>query len=121
MMIDEDDVEGLLLTQEMPVPPANFTVRVMAAVHQDIWQVEQAVDIGFNLAIGAGVFLIVGGALSFLWSSGSWIRFRSQRPDQRRRPDADQRGALPGAPSWLGQHCSRRHRDLVVGRSHHSL
>jgi hypothetical protein len=69
-MIEDDDLERLLMTREAPVPPANFTVRVMTAVRRDTWQVEQAVDIGFNLAIGAGVFLLVGGALSFLWSLG---------------------------------------------------
>jgi hypothetical protein len=70
MMIDEDDIERLLMTRETPVPPANFTLRVMSAVRRDTWQVEQAVDIGFNLAIGAGVFLFVGGLLSLLWSTG---------------------------------------------------
>ena len=69
-MIEDDDLERLLMTREVPAPPANFTIRVMAAVRRDTWQVEQAVDIGFNLAIGVGAFLIVGGALSLLWSLG---------------------------------------------------
>ena len=69
-IIEDDDIERLLQTREVPLPPANFTQRVMTAVRRDTWQVEQVVDIGFNLAIGAGVFLIVGAALSFLWSVG---------------------------------------------------
>ena len=69
-MIEDDDIERLLVTRETPVPPADFTTRVMTAVRRDTWQVEQAVDISFNLAIGAGVFLFVGGLLSLLWSTG---------------------------------------------------
>ena len=63
-------IHGLLLTREMPAPPASFTTGVMARVQRERWQDEQVVDFGFNLAIAAGVLLIVSGALGLAWSFG---------------------------------------------------
>ena len=70
MTITDADLERLLSSRALALPPANFTARVMAAVGRETWRVEQAVDISFNLAIGIGAFLIVGGALALLWSLG---------------------------------------------------
>src|SRR5262245_21878687 len=63
-------IHGLLLTREMPAPPASFTAGVMARVQRERWKDEQVVDFGFNLAIAAGVLLIVGGVLALAWSFG---------------------------------------------------
>ena len=70
MTITDADLERLLSSRAPAPPPANFTMRVMTAVRRETWQVEQAVDISFNLAMGVGAFLIVGGALALLWSLG---------------------------------------------------
>jgi hypothetical protein len=63
-------IHGLLLTRELPSPPPAFTAGVMARVQRERWKDEQAVDFGFNLAIAAGVLLIVSGALGLAWLFG---------------------------------------------------
>ena len=42
----------------------------MARVARERWQVERAIDIGFNLAIAAGVLILIGGAAGLAWASG---------------------------------------------------
>jgi anti-sigma factor RsiW len=63
-------IHALLATREAPTPPASFTSDVMARIQRERWRGEQVVDLGFNLAIAAGVLLIVGGALGLAWSFG---------------------------------------------------
>ncbi len=63
-------IHALLATREMPSPPASFTANVMARIHRERWEGEQVVDLGFNLAIAAGILLIVGGAVGLAWSAG---------------------------------------------------
>jgi hypothetical protein len=63
-------IHQLLVTREMPVPPASFTAGVMARIRSDRWEGERVVDLGFNLAIAAGMLLIVGGAVGLAWSAG---------------------------------------------------
>jgi hypothetical protein len=63
-------IHGLLATRELPSPPASFTANVMARIQRDRWKGEQVVDLGFNVAIAAGVLLIVSGALGLAWSFG---------------------------------------------------
>ena len=63
-------IHALLLTRELPTPSASFTASVMARVQRERWKDEQVVDFGFNLAIAAGVLLIVGGVLALAWSFG---------------------------------------------------
>jgi hypothetical protein len=42
----------------------------MARIGQEKWQTERVVDIGFNLAIAAGVLVILGGGAGLAWSLG---------------------------------------------------
>ena len=63
-------IENLLQSRAVPAPPPMFTQGVMRKVQRDRWRVEQAVDLGFNLAVAAGVLLIVGGAVGLAWSAG---------------------------------------------------
>jgi hypothetical protein len=63
-------IHALLTTRELPSPPASFTASVMTRIHHERWEGEQVVDLGFNLAIAAGVLLIAGGALGLAWSFG---------------------------------------------------
>ena len=63
-------IENLLQSRAVPAPPPMFTQAVMRQVQRDRWRVEQAVDLGFNLAVAAGVLLIVGGAVGLAWSAG---------------------------------------------------
>jgi hypothetical protein len=53
---------GLRARPALPAP-AGFTAAVVARVRLERWRAERAVDVGFNLAIGAGLLLAVGGFL----------------------------------------------------------
>ena len=63
-------IEQWLATRDMPQTPASFTAAVMARISQDKWQTERVVDIGFNLAIAAGVLVILAGGAGLAWSLG---------------------------------------------------
>ena len=56
-------IEQWLAARELPQPSASFTASVIARIGQEQWKTERVVDIGFNLAIAAGVLVIlIGGA-----------------------------------------------------------
>ena len=63
-------IESLLSIREVAQPPASFTVAVMARVSQERWKAERAIDLGFNLAIAAGILVIVAGGAGLAWSLG---------------------------------------------------
>ena len=64
------DTEQWLAPREMPEPPPSFTATVMQRVGREKWRTERAVDIGFNLAIVAGLLVILGSAAGAAWSLG---------------------------------------------------
>jgi len=64
------DIEQWLATREVPEPPPSFTAAVMMRVGREKWRTERAFDIGFNLAIAAGVLVILGSAIGVAWSLG---------------------------------------------------
>ena len=63
-------IEQWLTTRETPQPPTSFTATVMARILQEKWQTERVVDIGFNLAIAAGVLVILAGGAGLAWLLG---------------------------------------------------
>ena len=63
-------IEQWLTAREVAPPPAGFTASVMTRIGQEKWQTERVVDIGFNLAIAAGVLVIIAGAVGLAWSLG---------------------------------------------------
>jgi hypothetical protein len=63
-------IENLLSLREIAQPQAAFTQAVMAHVVQDRWKAERAIDLGFNLAIAAGILVIVAGGAGLAWSLG---------------------------------------------------
>jgi len=65
-------VDRLLASREAPEPPGAFTFRVMERVGREQWRAEQIVDVGFNVAVVAGVALVVAGAVGLAWSMG-WL------------------------------------------------
>jgi hypothetical protein len=63
-------IEQLLATREIVAPSASFTVSVMTRIGQERWKAERAIDLGFNVAIAAGVLLILVGGIGLAWSLG---------------------------------------------------
>jgi len=63
-------IENLLSLREIAQPQAAFTQAVMARVVQERWKAERAIDLGFNLAIAAGILVIVAAGAGLLWSLG---------------------------------------------------
>lgn len=63
-------IEQLLAARELPVPPASFTAAVMARLSQETWKTERVVDLGFNLAVAAGLLVIAAGGAGVAWSLG---------------------------------------------------
>ena len=63
-------IEGLLAMRDVAQPPAAFTQTVMARVVQERWKAERAIDLGFNLAMAAGILVIVSAGAGLLWSLG---------------------------------------------------
>jgi anti-sigma factor RsiW len=63
-------IEQWLSSREVPQPPATFTTAVMARIVEEQWKTERGVDIGFNLALAAGVLVIVMGGAGLAWSLG---------------------------------------------------
>jgi len=66
----DDAIERWMRERAVPSAPANFTAAVLARVRQERWQAERYWDLGFNLAIGGGVVLVVLGVLSLIYMSG---------------------------------------------------
>jgi hypothetical protein len=63
-------IEQWLATREVPQAPASFTATVMARVVHENWKTERAVDIGFNVAVAAGLAVIFMGGAGLGWSLG---------------------------------------------------
>lgn len=64
------ELERFLIAREVMTPPASFTIGVMARVTRERWQAERVVDLGFNLAMAAGVLIILAGIGGLAWSLG---------------------------------------------------
>lgn len=63
-------IEGLLTMRDVATPSPAFTATVMARVGQERWKTERVIDLGFNLAMAAGVLFIVAGGAGLAWSLG---------------------------------------------------
>jgi anti-sigma factor RsiW len=63
-------IEDLLRIRSVDLPSANFTAAVLARVGHERWQTERAIDLGFNLAIAAGLMVIIAGGAGLAWSLG---------------------------------------------------
>lgn len=50
--------------------PATFAAVIMGRVHEERWQTERYWDLGFNIALVAGLLLIVSGVLGLVYLSG---------------------------------------------------
>lgn len=63
-------IERWMRERPAPAAPAGFTAAVMARVHHERWQVEQYWDLGFNIAVAAGLALVAAGVLGLVYLSG---------------------------------------------------
>jgi hypothetical protein len=63
-------IESLLTLRDVAVPAPAFTAAVMARVGQERWKTERVIDLGFNLAMAAGIVFILAGAAGLGWSLG---------------------------------------------------
>jgi hypothetical protein len=63
-------IDSLLGMREIGVPSSSFTGAVMARVGQERWKTERVVDLGFNLAIAAGIVVILAAGSGLAWSLG---------------------------------------------------
>jgi len=69
-LADARAIDGLLAMREVAVPPPAFTATVMARLGQERWKTERVIDLGFNLAIAAGILVILAGGAGLAWSLG---------------------------------------------------
>lgn len=63
-------IENLLAIREVAAPGSSFTSAVMARVGQERWKTERVVDLGFNLAIAAGLLVFLAAGAGLAWSLG---------------------------------------------------
>lgn len=63
-------IEQWLSARGLPHPAPVFTASVMARIGEEKWQLERAVDIGFNVFIAAGVLIILAFGAGLAWSLG---------------------------------------------------
>ncbi len=63
-------VESWLAARPVTPPPSGFARSVVERLHTDRWRAERNLDLGFNLAIAAGLVVVVGGVWLFINVSG---------------------------------------------------
>lgn len=63
-------VERFLAAQPVTPPPSGFARTVVERLRTDRWRAERNLDLGFNLAIAAGLLVVVGGVWLLLNVSG---------------------------------------------------
>lgn len=63
-------IETWLATRDAAPPPPTFTASVMARLGEESWRAERAFDLGFNLAVAAGLLVVLMGAAGVAWSFG---------------------------------------------------
>ena len=63
-------VDALLRGRAAPVPPPNFSSRVMNGLRRARWRTEQMLDWGFNVALVAAAVLVVAGVWMVMRRSG---------------------------------------------------
>jgi hypothetical protein len=63
-------LERSLRQRTVPAPPAQFTSRTITRVRRAQWRSDQFLDLGFNVAIGLVVTMVVAGVWMLLHRSG---------------------------------------------------
>ena len=63
-------LEQMLQHRPLPKPSPQFTARAMTRVRRARWRSDQVLDVGFNVAVAAGVLAVVTGIWIVLRRSG---------------------------------------------------
>lgn len=63
-------IDSLLAAREVPIPPPTFTNVVLARIGEERWKTERVFDLGFNLAMAAGLLVIAAAGAGLAWSLG---------------------------------------------------
>ena len=66
----DEAIERWMRERAAPRAPEGFTAGVMARVRQERWRAERYWDLGFNIALAAGVVLVFAGLLGLAYASG---------------------------------------------------
>jgi hypothetical protein len=66
----DEGIERWMRERPAALAPAAFTGAVMGRVRDERWQRERYWDLGFNIAVAAGLLLIVCGVLGLVYISG---------------------------------------------------
>jgi anti-sigma factor RsiW len=69
-LVSARSLEQLLQRRAVPAAPSQFTSRTMARVRRARWRSDQFLDLGFNVAIGLVVLIVLGGIWMLLNRSG---------------------------------------------------
>jgi hypothetical protein len=66
----DDAIERWMRERAALAAPAGFTPAVMTRVRQERWQAERYWDLGFNIAVAAGLLVVASGVLGLIYISG---------------------------------------------------
>lgn len=65
-----ESIDTVLAGVAVIMPPAAFTAQVIARIGSQQWKTERAFDLGFNLALAAGLIIIAIAGAGLAWSLG---------------------------------------------------
>jgi hypothetical protein len=68
--LHDEAMDRWMRERTAPAAPPGFTSTVMARVRQERWQTERYWDLGFNIAVAAGLLLVAAGVLGLIYISG---------------------------------------------------
>lgn len=63
-------IDLALKRRPVPAPSPGFTTSVMRRLRDERWHAERVVDLGFNLAVSAGILIIAVGLAGLAWRLG---------------------------------------------------
>lgn len=64
-------IEHALASWPVPAPPPHFAAVVAGRARRETWRQEIVIDWGFNIALAAGLILVLAGTGSLIWMLGA--------------------------------------------------